>query len=199
MGSLALLTNYLMANEFHDLSVKGVEIEIVHSDRLQSARIVHVEAQKERVRPGDSVPIWIDLEDFRGGPRRVVMTARVPEDAPPGPLTVFVGDGNAATAYDLSLYPPDPHSLDQVLDFLSRMRPPNTLNLLAYRSAPGAVVNGEPLAALPPTRAALLRDRGPGDGTPDLGYLRLQAESIEQPVPLTGSARLHLEVLPRLW
>jgi hypothetical protein len=199
VGSLALLTNYLMANEFHDLSVKGVEIEIVHSDRLQSARIVHVEAQKERVRPGDSVPVWIDLEDFRGGPRRVVMTARVPEDAPPGPLTVFVGDGNAATAYDLSLYPPDPHSLDQVLDFLSRMRPPNTLNLLAYRSAPGAVVNGEPLAALPPTRAALLRDRGPGDGTPDLGYLRLQAESIEQPVPLTGSARLHLEVLPRLW
>jgi len=199
VGSLALLTNYLMANEFHDLSVKGVEIEIVHSDRLQSARIVHVEAQKERVRPGDSVPIWIDLEDFRGGPRRVVMTARVPEDAPPGPLTVFVGDGNAATAYDLSLYPPDPHSLDQVLEFLSRMRPPNTLNLLAYRSAPGAVVNGEPLAALPPTRAALLRDRGPGDGSPDLGYLRLQAESIEQPVPLAGSARLHLEVLPRLW
>jgi SpoIVB peptidase S55 len=199
VGSLALLTNYLMANEFHDLSVKGVEIEIVHSDRLQSARIVHVEAQKERVRPGDSVPVWIDLEDFRGGPRRVVMTARVPEDAPPGPLTVFVGDGNAATAYDLSLYPPDPHSLDQVLDFLSRMRPPNTLNLLAYRSAPGAVVNGEVLAALPPTRAALLRDRGPGDGSPDLGYLRLQAESIEQPVPLTGSARLHLEVLPRLW
>jgi hypothetical protein len=199
VGSLALLTNYLMANEFHDLSVKGVEIEIVHSDRLQSARIVHVEAQKERVRPGDSVPIWIDLEDFRGGPRRVVMTARVPEDAPPGPLTVFVGDGNAATAYDLSLYPPDPHSLDQVLDFLSRMRPPNTLNLLAYRSAPGAVVNGEPLAALPPTRAALLRDRGPGDGAPDLRYLRLQAESIDQPVPLTGSARLHIEVLPRLW
>ena len=199
VGSLALLTNYLMANEFHDLSVKGVEIEIVHSDKLQSARIVHVEAQKERVRPGDSVPIWIDLEDFRGGPRRVVMTARVPEDAPPGPLTVFIGDGNAATAYDLSLYPPDPHNLDQVLDFLSRMRPPNTLNLLAYRSAPGAVVNGEPLAALPPTRAALLRDRGPGDGTPDLGYLRLQAESIEQPVPVTGSARLHLEVLPRIW
>jgi SpoIVB peptidase S55 len=199
VGSLALLTNYLMANEFHDLSIKGVEIEIVHSDRLQSARIVHVEAQRERVRPGDSVPVWIDLEDFRGGPRRVVMTAKVPEDAPPGPLTVFVGDGNAATAYDLALYPPDPHSLDQVLDFLSRMRPPNTLNLLAYRSAPGAVVNGEALPDLPPTRAALLRDRGPGDGTPDLGYLRLQAESIEQPVPVTGSARLNLEVLPRIW
>lgn len=197
VGSLALLTNYLMANEFHDLAIRGVEVDIVHSDRLQRARVVHVEAQKEKVRPGDSVPVWVDLEDFRGGPRRVVMTAKIPADTPPGPLTVFVGDGSAATAYDFSLYPPDPHSLPQVLDFLSRVRPPNTLNLLAYRSAPGAVVNGEPLAGLPPTRAALLRDRGPGDGTPDLGYLRLQAESVEQPVPIEGSARLNLEVLPR--
>jgi hypothetical protein len=199
VASLALLTNYLMANEFHDLAIRGVDVEIAHSDRLQSARVVHVEAQKERVHPGDTVPVWVDLEDFRGGPRRVVMTAKVPADAPPGPMTVFVGDGNAATAYDLSLFPPDPHSLDQVLDFLARVRPPNTLNLLAYRSAPGALVAGEPLAALPPSRVALLHDRGPGDGTPDLGYLRLQSESVEQPVPVAGSARLTLEVLPRTW
>jgi SpoIVB peptidase S55 len=199
VASLAVLTNYLMANEFRDLSIRGVEVDIAHSDRMQSARIVHVEAQQERVRPGESVPVWVDLEDFRGGARRVVMTANVPADAPPGPLTVFVGDGGAATAYDLSLYPPDPHSLDQVLDFLARIRPPNTLNLLTYRAAAGAVVNGEPLAALPPTRAALLRDRGPGDGTPDLGYLRLQWESVEEPVPVSGSARLNLEVLPRIW
>jgi hypothetical protein len=143
--------------------------------------------------------VWVDLEDFRGGARRVVMTAKIPENTPPGPLTLFVGDGNAATAYDLALYPPDPHSLDQVLEFLSRVRPPNTLNLLTYRAAAGAVVNGAPLPALPPTRAALLRDRGPGDGSPDLGYLRLQEESIEQPVPVAGSARLNLEVLPRIW
>jgi len=199
VASLALLSNYLMANEFHDLAIRGVEVEISHSDRLQSARVVHVEAQKERVRPGDAVAVWVDLEDFRGGPRRVVMTVKVPTDAPPGPMTVFVGDGNAATAYDLSLFPPDPHSLDQVLDFLARVRPPNTLNLLAYRPAPGALVAGEPLAALPPSRGALLHDRGPGDATPDLSYLRLQSESVEQPVPVAGSARLTLEVLPRTW
>ncbi len=199
VGSLAMLTNYLMANEFHDLAIRGVDVEIAHSDRLQSARVVHVEAQKERVHPGDTVPVWVDVEDFRGGPRRVVLTAKIPADAPSGPMTVFVGDGNAATAYDLSLFPPDPHSLDQVLDFLARVRPPNTLNLIAYRSAPGALVAGEPLAALPPSREALLHDRGPGDGTPDLGYLRLQSESVEQPVPVAGSARLTLEVLPRTW
>ncbi len=84
----------------------------------------------------------------------------------------------------------DPQSLDQVLDFLGRMRPPNSLNLIAYRRASGAVVAGEPLAALPPSVAALLRDRGPGDATPDLSLLRLQSRSIEQPVPIRGSVQL---------
>ena len=198
--SLALLTNYLMANEFHDLTILGVDVEISHSDRLQSARIVHVEAQKERVRPGDEVPIWIDLADFRGSNRRVVMNLKVPEDTPPGSLSVFVGDGSAATAYDLGVLPADPQSLDQVLDFLARVRPANTLNLLAYRHAPGAVVAGEAMASLPPTVNAILRDRGPGEAsTPELSYVRLQSESIEQPIPVTGSVRLRVEVLPRIW
>lgn len=200
VASMALLTNYLMANEFHDLQILGMDIEISHSDRLQSARVVHVEAQKERVRPGEEVPVWIDLADFRGSNRRVVMNLKIPADTPPGTLNVFVGDGSAATAYDLGAVPPDPQSLDQVLDFLGRIRPPNSLNLLSYRKAPGAVVAGEPLAALPPSVTAILRDRGPGEAsTPDLSYVRLQSETLDQPVPVTGSVRLHVEVLPKIW
>ncbi len=200
VASLALLTNYLMANEFHDLTILGVDVEISHSDRLKGGRIVHVEAQKERVHPGDEVPIWVDVVDFRGSTRRVVMHLKVAPDTPPGPLTVFVGDGSAATAYDLALVPSDPQSLDQVLDFLARMRPPNTLNLLSYRSAPGAVVAGSALEALPPSIATLLRDRGPGEAsTPELSYVRMQSESIEQPTPITGSVRLRIDVRPRIW
>jgi hypothetical protein len=79
------------------------------------------------------------------------------------------------------------------------MRPPNSLNLIAYRRTPGAVVAGEPLPALPPSVAAILRDRGPGDGTPNLSHLRILSRSVEQPVPLTGSVQLNLEVLPDNW
>ena len=200
VGSLALLTNYLMANEFNDLTILGVDVEIAHSDRLKGARIVHVEAQKERVHPGDEVPIWVDIVDFRGSTRRVVMNLKVAPDTPPGPLTVFVGDGSAATAYDLSLVPPDPQSLDQVLDFLARVRPPNTLNLLSYRNAPGAIVAGQALEALPPSVATLLRDRGPGEAsTPELSHIRLQSVSVEQPTPINGSVRLRIDVEPRIW
>lgn len=200
VASLALLTNYLMANEFNDLTILGVDVEIAHSDRLKGARIVHVEAQKERAHPGDDVPIWVDIVDFRGSARRVVLNLEIAPDTPPGPLTVFVGDGSAATAYDLGLLPPDPQSLDQVLDFLARIRPPNSLNLLSYRSAPGVVVGGDALQGLPPSMATLLRDRGPGEAsTPELSYVRLQSISLEQPTPVTGSVRLRIDVAPRIW
>jgi hypothetical protein len=197
--SLAVLANYLMANEFRDLPILGVDVEIRHSDRLQNGRIVNVEPRKERFRAGERVPVRVDIVDFRGGSRRVTLDLDIPKNTAPGPLTVFVGGGNSATAYDLAVYPADPQSLDQVLDFLGRMRPPNSLNLIAYRRAAGAVVAGEPLAALPPSVAALLRDRGPGDGTPDLSFVRLQSATVEQPVPITGSVQLNLEVLPDNW
>ena len=200
VASLALLTNYLMANEFHDLTILGVDVEIAHSDRLKGARVVHVEAQKERVHPGDEVPIWVDVVDFRGSSRRVVLNLKVAPDTPPGPLSVFVGDGSAATAYDLALVPPDPQSLDQVLDFLARVRPPNSLNLLSYRAAPGAIVAGNALEALPPSIATLLRDRGPGEAsTPELSHVRLQSLTVEQPTPINGSVRLRIDVQPRIW
>ena len=199
VASLALLTNFLMANEFRDLKIEGVDVAIAHDDRLQRGRITHVEIERERVHAGETIPVWVDLADFRGANRRVVMNLVVPPDTPPGPLTVFVGDGSAATSFDLSLYPADPQSLDQVLDFLARLRPANSLNLLAYRRGAGAVVRGETLPALPVSVAAILRDRGPGDGSPQLGYLLLQADSVEQPVPISGSARLKVEVKPRIW
>jgi hypothetical protein len=200
VASLALLTNYLMANEFQDLTITGLDVDIRHSDRLQSARIVNVEADRGKVRPGETVPVRVDLVDFRGSSRRVPLEVHIPPDTPPGPVTVFIGDGAAATAYDLALYPPDPRNLSQVLDFLARVRPPNTLNLLADRRALGAVVGGEPLAALPPSIGAVLLDRGPGgSGAPDLSSARLESQSVEQPVPVTGSVHLRLDVQPRIF
>ena len=186
-ASLALLTNYLMANEFHDLAIRGVDVEIAHSDRLQSARIVHVEAQKERVRPGDAVPVWVDLEDFRGGPRRVVMLAKVPADAPAGSddgLRRRRQRGDGVRPVALSAGPPLARPGPRLPRRACVRRTRSTCSPTA--PAPGAVVAGEPLAALPPTRAALLHDRGPGDGTPDLGYLRLQSESSSSPCPSRG-------------
>jgi hypothetical protein len=198
VSAMALLTNYLMANEFHDLAIDGINVSILHSDDLKSARITDVEPEKDRVRPGETVEVRVGLQDFRGEARQLTLALPVPAGAPPGPLTVFVGDGLSATAFDLSLFPADPRSLDQVLDFLDRMRPANSVNLLAYRDGPGAVVAGRELAALPPTVFSMFSGSGARDGDVNLAHQRVYSATVEQSIPVTGSARLTLEVVPKL-
>ncbi len=198
VSAMALLTNYLMANEFHDLAIDGINVSIEHSDELKSARITEVEPEKDRVRPGETVKVRVGLQDFRGTARHLTLSLPIPPGEPPGPLTVFVGDGLSATAFDLSLFPADPRSLDQVLDFLDRMRPANSVNLLAYRNGAGAVVAGRELAALPPTVYAMFAGSGSRDGDVNLSHQRVYSATVEQPIPVTGSSRMTLEVVPRV-
>jgi len=198
VSAMALLTNYLMANEFHDLPIDGINVSIQHSDELKNARIIEVEPEKDRVRPGETVMIRVGLQDFRGIARHLSLALPIPAGEPPGPLTVFVGDGLSATAFDLSLFPADPRSLEQVLDFLDRMRPANSVNLLAYRNGAGAVVAGQELAALPPTVFTMFSGSGALDGDVNLSHQRVYSATVEQPIPVTGSARLTLEVVPKL-
>jgi hypothetical protein len=194
VATMALLTNYLMANEFRDLAIEGIDVSIVHSDELKNARITKVELDRDRVHPGETVGVTVTLQDFRGQPRQLQMEMPIPKSTPPGPVTVFLGDGASATAFDLALFPARPQSLDQVLDFLDRLRPANTVNLLAYRPANGAVVAGEELAALPPSMFSLMVSRGSDEGAPRLSQQRIFSKSIEQPIPVSGSARFTIHV-----
>jgi hypothetical protein len=198
VAAMALLTNYLMANEFHDLAIDGIDVSIEHSDDLKSARITEVEPEKDRVRPGETVMVRVGLQDFRGTARHLMLALPIPAGTPPGPLTVFVGDGLSATAFDLSLFPADPRSLDQVLDFLDRLKPANSVNLLAYRTGTGAVVAGQELAALPPSVFTMFSGSGSHEGEVNLSHERVYAASVEQSIPVTGSARLTLDVIPKV-
>lgn len=198
VSAMALLTNYLMANEFHDLAIDGIDIAIEHSDDLKNARITEVEPEKDRVQPGETVMVRVGLQDFRGTARHLMLSLPIPAGTPPGPLTVFVGDGLSATAFDLSLFPTDPRSLDQVLDFLDRLKPANSVNILAYRTGAGAVVAGQELAALPPSVFTMYAGQGAREGEVNLSHQRVYAASVEQAIPVTGSARLTLDVIPKV-
>lgn len=198
VSAMALLTNYLMANEFHDLAIDGIDVSIEHSDDLKNARITEVEPEKDRVRPGETVMVRVGLQDFRGKARHLMLALPIPAETPPGPLTVFVGDGLSATAFDLSLFPADPRSLDQVLDFLERLKPANSVNLLAYRNGPGAVVAGQELSGLPPSVFSMFSGQGSRDSEVNLAHQRVYSASVAQSIPVTGSARLTLDVIPRV-
>lgn len=197
VSALSLLTNYLMQNEFEPLRIRAIDVDLAQSYGLESSTITEVRPDRPRAHPGDVVEVGVALRRYRGATREVAMKFTVPPQTPPGPLTIFVGDGNSATAFDLSLVPAEPQTLPQLLGLLRRLRPANTVNLLAYRMAGGQLLAGAALPALPPTVESLLGGGAVDGQSLRLSQTRVAQETVVQDEPVSGMFRFVLEVAPR--
>lgn len=156
---LAVISGYLMSNEFSAAEIESVRIHIRHDDDLRIARLMEaaiVTPDKGRISPGDTVKVRTVLKPFRGEPFVETFDVRIPEDQAPGPAYLLVGSGSVMNAIDFSLVPPDPRTLEQVLGVLGRLRPATDLTVGLYTTGEGAVTSGVYLPSLPPSMRAVV-------------------------------------------
>lgn len=163
---LALVSGYLMSNEFKDAQIESVKIRLRHDDDLRIAKLMEaalVKPDKGRVSPGDTVKVRAVLKPYRGDAFVETFDVRIPEDQPSGPSYLLVGSGNVMNAVDFSLVPPDPRTLEQVISVLGRLRPSTDLTVGLYSTGEGAVTSGVYLPNLPPSmRAVVVADTSNG-------------------------------------
>ena len=198
---LALVSGYLMSNEFRDAEIETVKIHLRHDDDLRIAKLMEaslVTPDKGRVSPGDTVKVRTVLKPYRGESFVETFDVRIPDDQPAGAAYVLIGSGSVMNAVDFSLVPPDPRTLEQVLGVLGRLRPATDLTVGLYSTGEGAVTSGVYLPNLPPSmRAVVVADTSNGaqaavkyhpaghDARP-LGYI------------VDGALKIDLDVKPQL-
>ncbi|HEX6094834.1 MAG TPA: SpoIVB peptidase S55 domain-containing protein [Thermoanaerobaculia bacterium] len=163
---LALVSGYLMSNEFRDAEIEGVKIHLRHDDDLRIAKLMEaslVMPEKGRVSPGDTVKVRTVLKPFRGEAFVETFDVRIPDEQAAGAAYLLVGSGSVMNAIDFSLVPPDPRTLEQVLGVLQRLRPATDLTVALYSTSEGAVTSGVYLPNLPPSmRAVVVADTSNG-------------------------------------
>lgn len=163
---LALVSGYLMSNEFKATEIESVTIRLRHDDDLRIAKLMEaslVMPAKGRVSPGDTVQVRTVLKPFRGESFVETFDVRIPDDQPAGPSYLLVGSGSVMNAIDFSLVPPDPRTLEQVISVLGRLRPATDLTVGLYSTGEGAVTSGVYLPNLPPSmRAVVVADTSNG-------------------------------------
>jgi hypothetical protein len=163
---LALVSGYLMSNEFRDAEIETVKIHLRHDDDLRIARLMEaslVKPAKGRVSPGDTVQVRTVLKPYRGDSFVETFDVRIPDDQPAGAAYLLVGSGSVMNAVDFSLVPPDPRTLEQVITVLGRLRPATDLTVGLYSTGEGAVTSGVYLPNLPPSmRAVVVADTSNG-------------------------------------
>jgi hypothetical protein len=194
-AAIAAPLTMLLGNDLEPITVEGLEISVTTAETPRTVSIERVWLDEIRPRAGRTTPLKILTRSYRGEEKISTVPIEIPSNAA-GRLSVLVTDGrqlNALEQRDLrrSL---EPQSVAQMVKLLNDTRRNNRVYVRLMTGTPGAVVNGEAMAALPPSVLAVLEsDRNGGSFTPmrsaTIGEWELPMDSA-----VSGSRLLTLEV-----
>jgi hypothetical protein len=161
--------NLLMRNAFEDVELESLNLEIDASEQPRSATLERVWVDGTRVKAGSPANLKVLLRTYRGDEITKDVTIQIPANAR-GSVSVMVADGMRLSQWEsreLQVQPMQTHGLPQMIRVLNSARKNNRLYVRLVTRDDGAVVKGEPLAALPGSVLAVMEsDRNGGSFRP---------------------------------
>ena len=165
-GSVASPMGALLNSGFDDVQIDGVTLDISSTDTKYAGTLERIALDRTEVRRGEKVEIQAYVRTEAGKQFVQRIPVQIPEDATPGQLLVFVGDGSAlqegsaAKAFV-------PQDLGQLVKAMNKVKKSDRLYVKLFRITPGAVIGTDEMPNLPPSVVATLNsDRTSGGYTP---------------------------------
>jgi hypothetical protein len=182
----------LLKNSGETVAIDKIALTIDASEQQRTARIERVWLDTTRPRAGQKAIVNVSLRSMRGDE----IVRQVPIEIPAnlsGSLQLTVADAARTTADDRrDTRGADLQQVSQLMRTFNRARRNNRLYVRLTSSDSGAVVNGEPMAGLPPSVLAVIEaDRNSGTVSALRTMTRGEWE-IALDVAVTGSRQLTL-------
>jgi hypothetical protein len=193
-GIPAYILYLLMNNAWTRPDISGVNLMLDYDDEPRTARIRRASVDRYRVRAGETVETSIVLGPFRGREQVFTRSIRIPEETPPGKLTLQVGGAVAISRAEDNREPVLPRDLSQLINLINQLRRNDRIYITATREDSGVLLGGSRMPNLPPSVANILTrpsSRGNFVRVPRRSVLE---ESVETEYAVGGSAEIALEV-----
>jgi hypothetical protein len=146
--------SFLMANDFRQVQINEVSVEIEASESLKTARLVRAWLDKDQVAPGGSVPLKLLMRSYRGEEMLERVDVDIPTNVAEGKLQLVIADATTISNIERRLIQArfEPRNLNQLIRALNGLRKNNRLYVRLNRpGSGGAIVAGEYLSSLPPS------------------------------------------------
>lgn len=185
---------FLMRNASAPVEVEKVVLTIDATEQARTARVERVWLDTDRPRSGRVANVKVLLRTNTGGDVLKTVPIQIPAHAT-GTLQLLVGDANRMAAEDRrSARGPETQEVAQLIRTFNKARRSNRLYVRLSSPDAGAVVNGEPLAALPPSVLAVLEgDRNGGTYAPLRNATRGEWE-VPVELAISGSRQLTISL-----
>jgi len=191
------VVSFILRNPDEEVVIRRVEIDLDHSTEPDAVTLTGAHADRKTVRPGDTVAIHLDLEEYRGPKFRHTVEVEIPDDADPGSYYLFLGDGASVDALRLQIEPQEPADFRQALEILRAQHSSQDFVVLGVSPGIGLVVDGRSLPDLPSSIRSIWKASGPlSSKRLTLAVRQQSTERLRN--PLVGAARIDLRVEPRL-
>lgn len=156
-SSTAVPLAYLMQAGFDQLKLKQVSLEIQSFDVKKELNIGQVYLSRKDVKAGDTIELMTQLEGENGVELTRSLKYTIPLGTAPGTLYFTVADGTQTSLAELKqIIAETPHSPEQSISTVGRLRPSDKAYVRVWRAAPAYEVAGEELPDPPPSLALVL-------------------------------------------
>jgi hypothetical protein len=154
---VAMPLTALLRNDLAPVEIEGVDLTITASEQPRRATLERVWIDEARIRPGHEVTVKLLTRSWRGEETVRSLVVPIPPHAR-GTLTLLVADGTRMAQWEQREWKRalDVQSVNQLIRAFNTARRNNRLYVRLVSRAPGAVVSGEPMPALPPSVLAVL-------------------------------------------
>jgi hypothetical protein len=186
---------FLMKNAATPVDVEKLALTIDATEQSRTARIERVWLDTERPRAGRDANVKVLLRTNTGEEVLKTVSIHIPAHAT-GSMQLLVADANRLSSEDrrTTSRGAETQEVAQLIRTFNKARRNNRLYVRLSSADEGAVVNGEPLTALPPSVLAVLEaDRNSGTYTPLRSATRGEWE-LPVELAISGSRQLTISL-----
>jgi hypothetical protein len=194
-GLSAFLLYLVMNNSWSTPHVSGVNLILDYDREPRTTTVRRVTLDRYRVKAGTSLTARVQVSPYRGADRVLTREIEIPEETPPGPLTLQIGEAAAINRAEDADGPVFPRSLEQLVTLVNRLRRNDRIYVIASRADSSVFFGGTRLPNLPPAVTSILtRPRSYGNYTfvPERGVVD---QDIAADGAVEGFVRLAIDVV----
>ncbi|MBN1542576.1 hypothetical protein JW992_10560 [candidate division KSB1 bacterium] len=193
---VASVLGVLMVNEFQTPAIKRVQLSAESSPGEQILRLKSVRQNRKTLTPGDTLSIWMTLQERRGRQIELHKAIPVPERIEADELRIIIGSGPALTRYEIQSSPQkfQPYDFDHLISLVRGRRRNDRLYVQVRVKDSGLYMRGEEMTALPPSILEIMDSQDQLAGQKKTADRVLAEYEIARQAQIRGARQLRVRI-----
>ncbi len=197
-GIVAAVVYYLTNNEFKDVGIFRIDLDIRASEEARLCNLDRVLLDKYEASPGERIQIKTYYRTFKEEVRVEEAGIQTPNLPGGSEFYLVVGDAAAMQQIERSQYRTQdfaPRDLEQLIRILGNLRKNNRIYFKVMAAKPGLFLKGEEMPNLPPTLKSMFASPRAASSSPtELTRSTLNEYQLPVPYVFRGAAVIPIKI-----